>query len=162
MLKPLPIPISVANLPGRFTGKAPWQAKADLDRASGEIQQKLQSIGGDARVAVLKAIVSQASAAIPVVPLYAALLFRVMKEQGSHEECIEHIERLFTTQLSSGAHMRLDDSGRIRVDDLELAETVQAEVKRRWPVVDTQNLPELGDLAGFRADFENWLWYRGR
>ena len=129
------------------------KAKADLDRASGEIQQKLQSIGGDARVAVLKAIVSQASAAIPVVPLYAALLFRVMKEQGSHEECIEHIERLFTTQLSSGAHMRLDDSGRIRVDDLELAETVQAEVKRRWPVVDTQNLPELGDLAGFRADF---------
>ena len=104
-------------------------------------------------MAVLKAIVSQASAAIPVVPLYAALLFRVMKEQGSHEECIEHIERLFTTQLSSGAHMRLDDSGRIRVDDLELAETVQAEVKRRWPVVDTQNLPELGDLAGFRADF---------
>ena len=96
------------------------KAKADLDRASGEIQQKLQSIGGDARVAVLKAIVSQASAAIPVVPLYAALLFRVMKEQGSHEECIEHIERLFTTQLSFGAHMRLDDSGRIRVDDLEL------------------------------------------
>lgn len=129
------------------------KAKADLDRASGEIQQKLQSIGGDARVAVLKAIVSQASAAIPVVPLYAALLFQVMKEQGSHEECIEHIDRLFVSQLLTGTSMRLDDSGRIRVDDLELAEVVQAEVKRRWPLVDTENLPELGDLAGFRVDF---------
>ena len=129
------------------------KAKADLDRASGEIQQKLQSIGGDARVAVLKAIVSQASAAIPVVPLYAALLFQVMKEQGSHEECIEHIDRLFVSQLLTGTSMRLDDSGRIRVDNLELAEPVQAEVKRRWALVDTENLPQLGDLAGFRADF---------
>lgn len=129
------------------------KAKADLDRASGEIERKLQAIEGDARVAVLKAIVSQASAAIPVVPLYAALLFQVMKEQGSHEECIEHIDRLFTSQLQIGATMRLDDAGRIRVDDLELAEVVQTEVKRRWPLVDTDNLPELGDLAGFREDF---------
>ena len=129
------------------------KAKADLDRASGEIQRKLKAIEGDARVAVLKAIVSQASAAIPVVPLYAALLFQVMKEQGSHEECIEHIDRLFTSQLQIGATMRLDDAGRIRVDDLELAEVVQTEVKRRWPLVDTDNLPELGDLAGFREDF---------
>jgi enoyl-[acyl-carrier protein] reductase/trans-2-enoyl-CoA reductase (NAD+) len=129
------------------------KAKADLDRASGEIQRKLQAIEGDARVAVLKAIVSQASAAIPVVPLYAALLFQVMKEQGSHEECIEHIDRLFASQLQIGATVRLDDAGRIRVDDLELAEVVQTEVKRRWPLVDTDNLPELGDLAGFREDF---------
>ena len=129
------------------------KAKADLDRASGDIQCKLQAIEGDARVAVLKAIVSQASAAIPVVPLYAALLFQVMKEQGSHEECIEHIDRLFASQLQIGATMRLDDAGRIRVDDLELAEVVQTEVKRRWPLVDTDNLPELGDLAGFREDF---------
>ena len=129
------------------------KAKADLDRASGEIQRKLQAIEGDARVAVLKAIVSQASAAIPVVPLYAALLFQVMKEQGSHEECIEHIDRLFTSQLQIGATMRLDDAGRIRVDDLELAEVVQTEVKRRWPLVETDNLPELGDLSGFREDF---------
>jgi enoyl-[acyl-carrier protein] reductase/trans-2-enoyl-CoA reductase (NAD+) len=129
------------------------KAKADLDRASGEIQQSLAAVGGDARVAVLKAIVSQASAAIPVVPLYAALLFQVMKEQGSHEECIEHIDRLFASQLQSGAAMRLDDAGRIRVDDLELAEAVQTEVKRRWPLVNTENLPELGDLAGFREDF---------
>ena len=129
------------------------KAKADLDRASGEIQQKLDSIGGDSRVAVLKAIVSQASAAIPVVPLYAALLFQVMKEQGSHETCIEHIDRLFATQLQPAANMRLDEAGRIRVDDLELAEVVQAEVKRRSPLVSTENLPQLGDLAGFREDF---------
>jgi len=129
------------------------KAKADLDRASAQIQQKLQSIGGDARVAVLKAIVSQASAAIPVVPLYAALLFRVMKEQGSHEDCIEHIDRLFAGQLQPEAEMRLDEAGRIRVDDLELADRVQAEVKIRWPLVDTENLPELGDLTGFREDF---------
>lgn len=129
------------------------KAKADLDRAGGVIQRKLQAVDGDARVAVLKAIVSQASAAIPVVPLYAALLFQVMKEQGSHEECIEHIDRLFASQLQSGATMRLDDTGRIRVDDLELADVVQTEVKRRWPLVNTDNLPELGDLAGFREDF---------
>ena len=129
------------------------KAKADLDRASGEIQRKLQAVDGDARVAVLKAIVSQASAAIPVVPLYAALLFQVMKEQGSHEECIEHIDRLFASQLQGSETMRLDDAGRIRVDDLELAEVVQTEVKRRWPLVNTDNLPELGDLAGFREDF---------
>ena len=129
------------------------KAKADLDRASVEIQQRLHPIGGDARVAVLKAIVSQASAAIPVVPLYAALLFKVMKEQGSHEECIAHIDRLFASQLQPGVAPRFDEAGRIRVDDLELAESVQAEVKRRWPLVDTQNLPELGDLSGFRADF---------
>ena len=129
------------------------KAKADLDRASAQIQQKLQPTGGDARVAVLKAIVSQASAAIPVVPLYAALLFRVMKEQGSHETCIEHIDRLFASQLQADAEMRLDEAGRIRVDDLELADQVQAEVKRRWPLVNTDNLPELGDLTGFREDF---------
>lgn len=129
------------------------KAKADLDRASSAIQQKLSPIDGDARVAVLKAIVSQASAAIPVVPLYAALLFRVMKDQGSHEECIAHIDRLFASQLRSGASMRLDEAGRIRVDDLELAEAVQAEVKHRWPHVNTENLPQLGDLDGFRDDF---------
>ena len=150
--------VAYAYIGSELTWPIYWEgtlgkAKADLDRASGEIQQKLDSIGGDSRVAVLKAIVSQASAAIPVVPLYAALLFQVMKEQGSHETCIEHIDRLFATQLQPAANMRLDEAGRIRVDDLELAEVVQAEVKRRWPLVSTENLPQLGDLAGFREDF---------
>ena len=129
------------------------QAKIDLDRASRAIGEKLASLGGDARVAVLKAIVSQASSAIPVVPLYAALLFKVMKEQGVHEDIITHIYRLFATQLKQDSDMRLDEDGRIRMDDLELADPVQDEVKRRWPLVETENLDELGDLTGFREDF---------
>tara|TARA_B100001057_G_C22840333_1_gene946819 strand:+ start:1398 stop:2582 length:1185 start_codon:yes stop_codon:yes gene_type:complete len=128
-------------------------AKADLDRASRAINSDLADIGGSARVAVLKAIVSQASAAIPVVPLYVALLFKVMKEQGLHEDCVSHIYRLFSTQLAPGAEQRLDDEGRIRVDDQELLDSVQQAVKERWPQVTTDNLTQLGDLAGFREDF---------
>lgn len=128
-------------------------AKADLDRASQAISKNLQGVGGSARVAVLKAIVSQASSAIPVVPLYVALLFKVMKEQGMHEDCISHIYRLFSTQLVPGAQQRLDDQGRIRVDDQELLAPIQQAVKERWPQVTSDNLSELGDLAGFREDF---------
>ncbi len=129
------------------------QAKLDLDRASRAITQKLAAVQGEARVAVLKAIVSQASAAIPVVPLYVALLFKVMKEQGNHEDIISHIYRMFATQLQQGATQRLDEEGRIRMDDVELSAAVQDEVQRRWPLVNTENLAELGDLEGFRQDF---------
>ncbi len=129
------------------------KAKEDLDRAATALRERLATIGGDARVATLKAIVSQASSAIPVVPLYASLLFRVMKDAGVYEEIIAHIYRLFATQLAEGATRRLDDHGRIRLDDLELAPDIQEEVKRRWPLVSTDNLDELGDLAGFRRDF---------
>jgi enoyl-[acyl-carrier protein] reductase/trans-2-enoyl-CoA reductase (NAD+) len=128
------------------------KAKEDLDRAATALRQQLAAIGGDARVASLKAVVTQASTAIPVVPLYASLLFRVMKEHGLHEDCIAHIERLFATQLC-GSPPRLDEQGRIRVDDVELSAPVQDEVKRRWPLVTTENLGELADLEGFRADF---------
>jgi len=135
-----------------------WQgtlgkAKEDLDRAAAALRERLAAQSGDARVATLKAIVSQASAAIPVVPLYASLLFKVMKEQGSHEDCLDHIYRLFETQLAEGASPTFDDAGRIRVDDRELADPVQDEVRRRWPLVTTDNLAELADLDGFRADF---------
>lgn len=129
------------------------QAKLDLDRASRANQERLKAVGGDARVAVLKAIVSQASSAIPVVPLYVALLFKVMKEQGIHEDIISHIHRLFATQIKAGEPLRLDEDGRIRMDDIELSDEVQAEVQRRWPLVNTENLDELGDLTGFREDF---------
>ncbi len=129
------------------------QAKLDLDRASRAISAKLADIDGAAHVAVLKAIVSQASSAIPVVPLYVALLFKVMKEQGIHEDIISHIHRMFATQLKGGVEMRLDDDGRIRMDDVELSGPVQEEVQRRWPLVTTENLDELGDLEGFREDF---------
>ena len=129
------------------------KAKEDLDRAARAMQPKLVGLGGDARVAVLKAIVSQASSAIPVVPLYVALLFKVMKARGDHEDCIRHIHRLFVTQLQSGAKLRLDEVGRIRMDDIELLPDIQVEVRRRWTLVNTGNLAELGDLSGFREDF---------
>ncbi|MEZ5560078.1 MAG: trans-2-enoyl-CoA reductase family protein [Pseudomonadales bacterium] len=129
------------------------KAKEDLDRAAAAIRERLGGLQGDARVAVLKAIVSQASSAIPVVPLYASLLFRVMKDAGVHEECIDHIHRMFATQLCEGCEMRLDDVGRIRMDDIELSDEIQGEVRRRWPLVSTENLDSLADLDGFRADF---------
>lgn len=129
------------------------KAKEDLDRAAAALRSRLDGVAGDARVATLKAIVSQASAAIPVVPLYASILFKVMKEQGVHEEVIAHIHRLFATQLGRDAAMNLDAEGRIRVDDVELSPAVQDEVKRRWPLVTTENLEELADLEGFRSDF---------
>ncbi len=129
------------------------KAKEDLDRAAGEITSGLAGINGEARVVSLKAIVSQASSAIPVVPLYASLLFKVMKNAGLHEEIIEHIYRLFATQLSADAVLNLDEEGRIRVDDVELSEAIQGEVKRLWPLVTTENLSEFGDLEGFRSDF---------
>ena len=129
------------------------KAKEDLDRAAAALRPALADVNGDARVVTLKAVVSQASAAIPVVPLYASLLFKVMKEQGSHESIIEHIHRLFAQELSPAGYRNVDEVGRLRLDDLELAAVVQDEVKRRWPLVTTENLPELGDLPGFREDF---------
>ena len=138
-----------------YRGGTLGKAKEDLDRAATALRARLVPLGGVARVASLKGVVTQASSAIPVVPLYMSLLFKVMKEQAVHEGCIEHIHRLFATQLALGAEQRLDDKGRIRMDDLELSEPVQNEILRRWPLVSTENLPELGDLAGFKADFLN-------
>lgn len=129
------------------------KAKEDLDRAARAMRERLASLGGDARVAVLKAVVTQASTAIPVVPLYASILFRVMKDAGVHEDCIGQIDRLFRTQLYGGGSLREDAERRIRMDDLELAPAIQDEVKRRWPLVTTENIGELADLEGFRADF---------
>ena len=104
-------------------------------------------------MASLKGVVTQASSAIPVVSLYMSLLFKVMKEQGVHEGPIEHIHRLFASQLATGATPRLDEAGRIRMDDVELSASVQDEVKRRWPIVTTENIKEFGDLEGYNADF---------
>ncbi|MGI9327473.1 MAG: enoyl-ACP reductase FabV [Pseudomonadales bacterium] len=129
------------------------KAKEDLDRAASAIVDRLGGLEGDARVVTLKAIVSQASAAIPVVPLYASLLFRVMKDAGNHEDIITHIQRLFAAELQSDTPYTEDDQRRIRMDVQELSDAVQGEVKRRWPLVTTENLDELGDLPGFRADF---------
>lgn len=128
------------------------RAKADVDRACAAISARLAGIGGRARVAVLKAIVSQASAAIPVVPLYMSLLLRVMREQGTHESCVDHIDRLFRDGLY-GEALPTDEAGRLRADHRELADPVQAQVRRRFTDVNTGNLAELADFDLFRQEF---------
>ena len=128
------------------------RAKADVDRAASALSERLAGLGGQARVAVLKAIVSQASTAIPVVPLYMSILFRVMREQGTHESCIEHIDRMFRDGLYGEAIPR-DEVGRLRADARELTDAVQSEVRRRWDRVDSSNVDQLSDLAVFRREF---------
>lgn len=123
-------------------------AKADLDRAAGEIRARFND--RSAYVVALKAVVTQASSAIPVVPLYGTLLLKVMAEMGVNEGTIEQIDRLFRTKLDNPA---LDDAHRIRVDDWELSETVQAEMTRRWPLLSTETLPALADLPKYREEF---------
>lgn len=127
-------------------------AKKDLDQKAEAIRQQLAGSGGQARVAVLKAVVTQASSAIPVMPLYLALLFKVMKAAGTHEGCIEQIDLLFRESLY-GTAPRLDDEGRWRADYKEMEPTVQADVARLWQQVTTENLAELSDFAGYKTGF---------
>jgi len=128
------------------------QAKKDLDAKVIGIREKLAKKGGDARVSVLKAVVTQASSAIPIMPLYLSLLFKVMKEKGSHEGCIEQLYRLFTECLYSDSP-RLDNEGRTRVDELEVLPEVQEKVMALWDQVTTDNIPEMTDFAGYQAEF---------
>ena len=100
-----------------------------------------------------KALVTQASSAIPVVPLYISVLFKIMKAKGTHEGCIEQIQRLFATQMYNGSALSFDDGGRVRVDDWEMRPEIQAEVKRIWPQVTTETLNALTDIDGYRTDF---------
>ena len=131
------------------------EAKKDLDRAAGEINARLAQKGGSANIAVLKSVVTQASSAIPVMPLYIAMAFKVMKEQGLHEGCMEQIERLFRTQLykADGSAPETDDSNRIRMDDWELRDEVQEACRQIWPRVTTENLRELTDYQGYKDEF---------
>jgi enoyl-[acyl-carrier protein] reductase/trans-2-enoyl-CoA reductase (NAD+) len=127
-------------------------AKKDLDRAQVKISNKLSSLSGNAYVSVLKAVVTQASSAIPVMPLYLSLLFKIMKADGSHEGCIEQIYALFDQCLYSDNPV-MDESGRLRRDGLELRPEIQNAVEELWPQVTTDNLTELADFAGYRSDF---------
>lgn len=129
------------------------KAKEDLDRAARTMRCALEQLSGDARVAVLKAVVTQASSAIPAIPLYVSLLFKVMKEQRVHEDCLQNVSRLFRSYAASDGLVKSDETGRLRVDDWELRHDIQVEVRRRWGAVDTDNVMELSDLAGFRRDF---------
>jgi len=128
------------------------KAKEDLDRAATAINASLNNKGGSARVAVLKAVVTQASSAIPVMPLYLSILFKVMQEDGSDEGCIEQLQRLFTECLYSGSP-RLDDMNRFRVDDKELNPQIQAKVEAIWDEVTEDNLLELTDFQGYSDEF---------
>ncbi len=130
------------------------RAKQDLARTADQLHQTLsQSVGGGAWVSVNKAVVTQASAAIPVVPLYISLLFKVMKEKGLHEGCIEQMRRLAFDHLSTGTSPQTDSSRLIRLDDLEMREEVQQAVARLWPQVTGENLGELSDYVGLKRDF---------
>ncbi|SDX15489.1 enoyl-ACP reductase FabV [Paenibacillus sp. CF384] len=129
------------------------QAKDHLEATAKKLSEQLSSIGGRAFVTVSKALVTQSSSAIPVVPLYISALYKVMKEKGLHEGCIEQTYRLFTERLYAGGDVPLDAEGRIRIDDWELREDVQAEVAKIWDAISTENIEQLSDLEGYRREF---------
>ena len=131
------------------------RAKDHLEATAFTITDSLKSIGGKAYVSVNKALVTQASSAIPVIPLYISLLYKIMKEEGIHEGCIEQIQRLFQDRLYSGSEVPTDEKGRIRIDDWEMREDVQVKVAELWKEATTETLPAIGDLAGYRNDFLN-------
>ena len=127
-------------------------AKKDLDKKVLAIRDRLSAKGGDARVSVLKAVVTQASSAIPVMPLYLSLLFKIMKEQGTHEGCIEQLYTLLARDLY-GDTPCMDAEGRLRTDYKELAPEVQGRVEQLWGQVDNDNIYQLTDFAGYKTEF---------
>ncbi|TJZ54900.1 trans-2-enoyl-CoA reductase family protein [Sphingobacterium olei] len=131
------------------------RAKDDLEGTVPALNELLKDLGGVSYVSVNKALVTQSSSAIPVVPLYISLLYKVMKEKGIHEGTIEQMQRLFAERLYNGGHVQLDEKGRIRVDDLEMRPDVQEEVAKLWEQATTENLEEISDIKGYRKDFFN-------
>ena len=130
-------------------------AKDHLEATAFKITDDLDKIGGKAFVSVNKALVTQASSAIPVIPLYISLLYKIMKAKGTHEGCIEQIQRLFSARLYTNGSIPVDEKGRIRIDDWEMDEAVQKEVAELWKGATTENLPAIGDLAGYKSDFSS-------
>ena len=131
------------------------RAKDDLENTAFLITESLKNLNGKAYVSVNKALVTQASSAIPVIPLYIAFLYKIQKAEGTHEGCIEQIERLYSKRLYANGDVPVDEKGRIRIDDWEMNDNVQAQIAELWAKADTENLPELGDLVGYRKDFYN-------
>lgn len=129
------------------------RAKEHLKMTAGKLNQKLKSLKGQAIISVNKAVVTQASAAIPVVPLYISLLFKIMKEKNIHEGCIEQIYRLFKDYLYAANPPARDAEDNIRIDELEMREDVQREIMVLWPQITTENLEELSDVKGYRDEF---------
>jgi len=131
------------------------RAKDDLEGTVTTINNLLKDLNGISYVSVNKALVTQSSSAIPVVPLYISLLYKVMKEKGIHEGTIEQMQRLFAERLYVNGEVPLDEKGRIRVDDLEMRADVQAEVAQLWEKATTENLEDISDIMGYRNDFFN-------
>ncbi|WP_185216228.1 enoyl-ACP reductase FabV [Sphingobacterium mizutaii] len=129
------------------------RAKDDLEGTVPTIKEILKDLHGISYVSVNKALVTQSSSAIPVVPLYISLLYKVMKEKGIHEGTIEQMQRLFAERLYNNVETPLDEKGRIRVDDLEMRADVQEEVAKLWEQATTENLEEISDIVGYRNDF---------
>ncbi|MGY0216547.1 enoyl-ACP reductase FabV [Endozoicomonadaceae bacterium StTr2] len=131
------------------------QAKQDLDRAAHAIDEQLKAVNGSANVAVLKSVVTQASSAIPVMPLYIAMSFKKMREEGIHEGCIEQINRMFRERLykADGTAPEVDDTNRLRLDDWELREDIQEHCKALWPQLTNENLAELTDYVQYKEEF---------
>lgn len=128
-------------------------AKKDLEKTAQILDASLKLYRGKAFVSANKALVTQASSAIPVVPLYISILYKVMKQKGIHEGCIEQIERLFAKQLYNNNCLDYDDQGLVRIDDWEMRKDVQDEVFAIWPKVETANLGELTDFEGYKKEF---------
>lgn len=131
------------------------RAKDHLEATAFTITDKLKTLNGKAYVSVNKALVTQASSAIPVIPLYISLLYKIMKEEGIHEGCIEQIQRLFQQRLYTGSEVPVDEKGRIRIDDWEMRDDVQERVVKLWKEATTESLPAIGDLEGYKTDFLN-------
>jgi enoyl-[acyl-carrier protein] reductase/trans-2-enoyl-CoA reductase (NAD+) len=131
------------------------RAKDHLEATAFTITDSLKGLNGKAYVSVNKALVTQASSAIPVIPLYISLLYKIMKAEGIHEGCIEQIQRLYSERLYTGKEIPTDSNGRIRIDDWEMREDVQAQVSDLWAKATTESLDEIGDLAGYKQDFLN-------
>jgi len=129
------------------------KAKEHLESTAKVLHERLSKTGGAAYVSVNKALVTQASSAIPVVPLYISLLYKVMKEKGLHEGCIEQIQRLFAERLYNNADVQLDSGGRIRIDDWEMQPEIQTAVAKLWPTVTTENLKSISDFEGYQKEF---------
>lgn len=129
------------------------KAKEHLEATAHSLTQKLQSIKGRALVSVNKALVTRASAVIPVVSLYVSVLYKVMKARGKHETCIEQMDRLFRTRLYSGSPIPTDEHGLVRVDDWEMESSIQAEIKAIWDKIGPETVNEYADLEGFRQEF---------
>ena len=129
------------------------KAKEDLDRARQTLVEPMASVDGHAYVVVMKGLVTQAASAIPGMSIYLSLLFRAMKAAGCHEGCIEQTTRFYNTQLYGSGDLRLDDGGRIRMDELELQPEIQHYVADHWSSVTEDNLDTLTDFEGYRRAF---------